>query len=163
MSDLVIAVFHSTVAARAAGALLAAMQDKAEVEAEDIVVASRGLQGQVVLDQSMRMATGRSLGGGRWGMVIGMLFLMGEQGRPAAVERAGLDPQFLRDVAAALDDERAALGLRVRKLGIDRVIEVLGAQARPVRVIRTRMSAAAEAALFTLQADLPDLPRPAGL
>jgi len=165
MSDLLIVVFRTADDARLAGAALAAMQDAAEVEAEDITVITRGPEGRVVLDHSTRLATGQALGGGRWGTAIGLLFLDGELGQPAVILNAGLDPRFMSEVAAALDQGGAALGLRVRKLGIERVVAAMVRRSGYVKAIRTRMSSGTEAALAAVQEGLPAqvlTPKPQG-
>ncbi|OYW58667.1 MAG: hypothetical protein B7Z10_11465 [Rhodobacterales bacterium 32-66-7] len=155
MSDLLIAVFRSADDARAAGAALAALQDAAEVEAEDITVITRGPGGRVILDHSTRAATGLALGGGRWGTLLGLLFLDEAQGLPAAIQNAGLDPRFLHQVSGALDQGGAALGLRVRKLGIDRVATAMAGRPGYLSAIRTRLAPTVEAALKAVQDGLP--------
>lgn len=155
MSELLIVVFSTADNARSAGAPLAAFQDQAEVEAEDITVFTRGPEGRVVLDHSTRAATGQALGGGRWGTAIGLLFLDGDLGQPAVILNAGLDPRFVNEVAVALDQGGAALGLRVRKLGLDQVLAAMVRRPGYVRAIHTRMSSAAEAALVAVQDGLP--------
>ncbi len=156
MSDLLILVFRTADEARSAGSALAALQDTAEVEAEDITVITRGLEGDVTLDHSTRAATGQPLGGGRWGTVIGLLFLDGEMGQPAALRNASLDPGFTRDVATALDGGQAALGLRVRKLGVERAMAAMAGRPGHIKTIRTRLSPEAEAALAAVQGGLPE-------
>ena len=156
MSDLLIFVFRSADDARSAGAALAALQDAAEVEAEDITVITRGSEGDVILDHSTRATTGQALGGGRWGTVIGLLFLDSALGQPAALRNAGLDPEFTRAVEAALDGGRAALGLRVRKLGVDRAVAAMVGRPGHIKTIRTRLSLEAEAALGAVKGGLPE-------
>lgn len=162
MSDLILLFYRSQSAAFVAGEALAVLQQEAGTEPEDIVVVTKNATGRVSVNQSIDLATGRPLGGGRWGTMIGMLFLDSRKpsadGRGLAAQflETGLQPEFLRQVAKALDKGDAAVGLRVRLLGADRVLKrVEGLRGAP-KVLRTRLDAATEEALFDLQARIPE-------
>ena len=75
MSDLIIAIYRSQDVAFVAGEMLAAFQQEAGVEPEDIVVVTRDGADRLAVNQSIDLATSAPLGGGRWGMLIGMMFL----------------------------------------------------------------------------------------
>lgn len=161
MSDLILAAYGSRTAAFAAGERLAALQVEAAVEPEDIVVVTRGGPGRVSLNQSLDAVTGKPLGGGQWGTLLGMLFLDGRnptgqgQGLAEQLLASGLDADFLRDVSASLTPQGAVVGLRVRKLGVDRVRARLDAlEGRPT-ILRARLSTETEAALRDLQEQIP--------
>lgn len=155
MSYLMIAVFRSAETARSAAEVFARMQDTAEVTTEDISVVTRAPEGRVTLDHMTRQATGQPLGGGRWGVTLGLLFLDGDLGQPSAVLNSGIERGFLDDAATALDGGHAAVVTRVRKLGITRSVAAMARCSGYVRVIRTRLDPQAEAALKAVQSGLP--------
>jgi uncharacterized membrane protein len=162
LSDLIIAAYRSQNAAFVAGESLAALQQEAGTEPEDIVVVTRDATGRVSINQSIDLATGKPLGGGRWGALIGMLFLdarkpmVGGVGLASQFRTAGLDGGFLQDVFHALDAKGAAIGLRVRLLGAKRVVERLQALPGTPRILQTRIGAEAEEALYDMQGQIPD-------
>ncbi len=162
MSDLILAVYRSQSAAFVAGESLAALQQAAGTEPEDIVVITRDKAGRVSVNQSIDLATGEALGGGRWGTLIGMLFLdsrgptAGNRGLAAQFRATGLDERFLQDAAHALDKGGGAVGLRVRLLGRDRVLEKLKSLKGSPKVLWTRLSPDTEDALHDMQGQIPE-------
>ncbi|MDZ4085201.1 MAG: DUF1269 domain-containing protein [Tabrizicola sp.] len=162
MSDLIIAAYRSRNAAFVAGERLAALQQAAGTEPEDIVVVTSDATGRVSVNQSIDLASGAPLGGGRWGALIGMMFLdrrkpvEGGVGLASQFLAAGLDSSFLQEVPALLETGGAAVGMRVRLLGAQRVTEALQKQAGTPRILQTRIGAEAEEALYDLQAQIPD-------
>lgn len=161
MSDLIIALFGSQSAAFAAGKSLAALQRDAGVEAEDIVVVTRSAAGRVTVNQSIDLATGKPLGGGRWGALIGLLFLDGRapdgtgHGLAEQLHAAGLDAGFLHDVSHGLTSAGAAVGIHVRMLGADLVRARLQDGSEKPRILHARLSAGTEDALEDLQDRVP--------
>jgi uncharacterized membrane protein len=162
VSDLVIIVYRSLDAAYVAGENLAALQQEAGVEPEDIVVVTRNADGRVSVNQSIDLATGSALGGGRWGTLIGMLFLdrrkpvANGKGLAAQFHNAGLDGKFLQDVAKCLDKGGAAVGMRVRMLGSDRVVKTVKGLKGTPKILKTRLGAETEEALHNMQDQIPD-------
>jgi uncharacterized membrane protein len=162
LSDLIIAVYRSQNAAFVAGESLAALQQEAGTEPEDIVVITRDANGRVSVNQSVDLATGAALGGGRWGSLIGMLFLDrrkpvdGGVGLSSQLRAAGLDARFLQDVVQSLDVGGAAVGMRVRLLGAVRVVERLRDRSGNPRILQTRIDAETEETLYDMQGQIPD-------
>jgi uncharacterized membrane protein len=162
MSDLIILAYRSQDTAFVAGEALAALQQEAGTEPEDIVVVSRDANGKVQINQSVDLATGQPLGGGKWGMLIGMLFLDRRKlktesaGLAAQFKRAGVPETFLDDVRGALVKNGAAIGMRVRLLGADRVIERARTLNGTPEVFRCRLSAEAESNLYDMQDRIPE-------
>lgn len=162
MSDLIIAAYRSQTAAFVAGERLAVLQQEAGTEPEDIVVVTRDATGRVSVNQSIDLASGKPLAGGRWGALIGLLFLdrrkpvEGGVGLASQFRAAGLDSGFLQEVATLLDAGDAAVGMRVRLLGAKRVTETLQKQAGNPRILQTRIGAEAEEALYDMQGQIPD-------
>lgn len=162
MSDLIIAVYRNQSAAFSAGETLAALQRSAGTEPEDIVVVTRDKSGRVTINQSISLATGAALAGGRWGALIGLLFLDPVKPHPkgkglgAQFRAAGLDDRFLQDVGRSLAKPGAAVGLRVRLLGRDRVVDALKGTKGSPRILWTRLGPDAEEALADMQDRIPE-------
>jgi len=162
VSDLIIAVYRNAAAAFSAGESLAALQQSAGTEPEDIVVVMRDASGRVTINQSISLATGEPLAGGRWGALIGMLFLAPPKSNPngkglgAQFRAAGLDDRFLQDIGRSLPKQGAAIGMRVRLLGKDRVIDALKGQKGSPKILWTRLNPDAEEALVDMQGQIPE-------
>lgn len=162
MSDLILAIYRSQTAAFVAGESLAVLQQEAGTEPEDIVVVTRDMSGRVSVHQSIDLATGSPLGGGRWGTIIGTLFLdsrkpgPGSRGLAAQLHAAGLEPQFLQDVVQGLVKGGGAVGIRVRLLGKDRVVERLRSLKGTPKIRWTRLDADTEEALHDMQGQIPE-------
>jgi uncharacterized membrane protein len=161
VSDLILSVYRTQTAAFAAGENLAALQQAAGTAPEDIVVITRDAAGRVSVNQSIDLATGAPLGGGRWGTLIGMLFLdkrkpvPGAKGLAAQLRAAGLEQKFLQDVATALPKGGGALGIRVRLLGRKRVIDGLNGLKGNPKILWTTLSADTEEALIDMLDQIP--------
>lgn len=162
MSDLILAIYRTPNAAFAAGQALAVFQRASGTEAEDIVVVTRDASGRVGINQSIDLATGKPLGDGRWGALIGLMFLDRRKPQPdakglAAQFRAvGLDEGFLQDATKALGKGGAAVGMRVRLLGRDRVVEKLTSMPGKLRIFWTRLGPDTEDALLDMQGQIPE-------
>jgi uncharacterized membrane protein len=155
MSELIIVNFRSAKAAFEAGAALAVVQGQARTEPEDIVVITRDTDGRVAVNQSVNRTTGKTLGGGAWGMLIGMLFADRSEQLAKQFRNLGLAPDFLTALEKAPPKSGAAVGMRVRMLGADRVVDLLKSRDGAGKVIRTQLSAEAEDQLIDLQAKIP--------
>jgi uncharacterized membrane protein len=161
VSDLIVAVYRSQNAAFVAGENLAVLQQSAGTAPEDIVVVTRDKSGRVAINQSTNLATGEPLGGGRWGTLIGLMFLdnskpaPGATGLGAQLRATGLDEKFQQRVANALEKGGAAVGMRVRLLGRDPVIARLESLKGNPTILWTRLSADTEEALEDMQGQIP--------
>ncbi len=163
MSDLIVVAFRSEAAATAARNALLALQQAAGTEPEDIILVTRTGAGQITLDQSTWHATGLPLGGGRWGMLIGSLFLddrkptkQSKKGLAALFRKAGLDAAFLQDVSQSLDSGGTALGMRVRKLGAKAVLDRLASLPETGMVMHRALSADVESDFEALHDVIPE-------
>ncbi|MFM7336594.1 MAG: DUF1269 domain-containing protein [Tabrizicola sp.] len=162
MSDLIIAIYRTQNPAFVAGEALASFQQEAGTEPEDIVAVTRDASGRVSLNQSIDLASGRPLGGGNWGVLIGTMFLdrrkpqPDEKGLAARFRAVGLDQAFLQEITASLGKGGAAIGMRVRLLGKDRVIEKLTSLPGKSKICWTRLSPDTEDALLDMQGQIPD-------
>ena len=128
-------------------AALAVLQQEAGTKPEDFVVVTRDVTGRISVNQSTDMATGLPLGGGRWGTMIGILFLDSRKpvpngkGLSSQLLATGLEEGFLRSAGQALEMGTAVVGLRVRLLGADRVLNRIKALKDTPKVLRTRLDA----------------------
>jgi uncharacterized membrane protein len=163
MSDLIVAAFRSEAAATAARNALLALQQTAGTEPEDIILVTQTGAGQITLDQSVWLATGMPLGGGRWGMLIGSLFLDGrkpgkrsQKGLAALFRKAGLDVAFLQDVSQSLASGGAAVGMRVRNLGAKAVTDRLAGLPETGKVMHSALSAEVESELAAMHDLIPE-------
>jgi uncharacterized membrane protein len=156
MSDLIIVAFPDEATAYAAADALIQLQKQHLVEMEDVVVVTRDEKGRVDLNQSTNLVTGGAIGGGLWGTLIGLLFLNPVVGAAVGAGAGalvgkfsdmGINDDFLREVGQSLDKGGAAVGMLVRKITTDKVIERLEPFREKGRVIHTSLSHEAEAQL----------------
>lgn len=162
MSDLILLAYRSQSAAFVAGEALAVLQQEAGTEPEDIVVITRDPSGRISVNQSTDLATGLPLGGGRWGTLIGMLFLdprkplPGGKGLAAQLLEAGLDAAFLQAASRSLTAGTAVVGLRVRLLGADAVLDRVKSLTGAPTILQARLDPATEDALYDMLAQIPE-------
>ena len=156
MSDLIVVAFPDEATAFAAGKALVALQKEFLIEMEDVVVVTRAENGRVTLHQATDLTTGGAIGGGLWGALIGMLFLnpvvgaavgAGAGALAGKFSDIGIDDNFLRNIGKSLDKGGAAVGLLVRKMTADKVLERLAPFGKKGRVMQTSLSHEAEARL----------------
>ena len=169
MADLIIIAFPDEATAFAAGEALVALQKQYLIEMEDVVVVTRGEDGRVQLNQSVNLVTGGAIGGGLWGTLIGLLFLnpvvgavvgAGAGALAGRFSDMGIDDQFLKDIGQSLDKGGAAVGMLIRKITADKVLERLEPFRNKGRVIHTSLSHAAEARLKEFLETVPPLQFP---
>jgi uncharacterized membrane protein len=169
MSDLIIVAFPDEATALAAREALMALQKQYLIEMEDAVVVTRDEDGQVHLNQSVNLTTGGAIGGGIWGTLIGVLFLnplvgaavgAGAGALAGKFSDIGINDQFLRDIGQSLDKGGAAVGMLVRKVTADKVLEKLEPFREKGRVIHTSLSREAEEKLKAFLEKVPPLHLP---
>jgi uncharacterized membrane protein len=169
MPDLIIVAFPDEATAFAAGKALVALQKEYLIEMEDVVVVTRDDSGKVSLHQSVNLTTGGAIGGGLWGTLIGLLFLnpvvgaavgAGAGALAGKFSDIGIDDGFLRDIGQSLDKGGAAVGLLVRKLTTDKVLDRLEPFREKGRVMHTSLSHEAETRLKAFLEKVPPLGLP---
>jgi uncharacterized membrane protein len=169
MSDLIIVAFPDEATAFAAGEALVGLQKQYLIEMEDVVVVTRDENGRVKLHQSVNLTTGGAIGGGLWGTLIGLLFLNPVVGAAVGAGAGalmgkfsdiGIDDDFLKDVGESLDKGGAAVGMLIRKITTDKVMERLEPFREKGRVIHTSLSREAEARLKEFLEKVPPLHLP---
>ena len=115
-------------------AALAKMQKDYLIEMEDAVVVTKDKDGNTKLHQAVNLPATGAVGGGFWGMLIGMLFLNPLIG--AAVGAAsgaiagklsdiGINDKMMKDLATSFSLGSSALFVLVRKATADKVLDGL--------------------------------------
>jgi uncharacterized membrane protein len=134
MSDLLVVAFPTEEKAEEVRKKLLDMQQEYLIELEDAVVAVKQPNGQVKLNQLFHPARFGAVSGALWGTLIGLIFLMPLVGTAigaasgaigGALTDAGINDQFMKDAAKALQSGNAALFLLIRKMTTDKVLEAL--------------------------------------
>ncbi|MFE1599720.1 DUF1269 domain-containing protein [Methylobacterium sp. ID0610] len=154
MSDLVFIAFPSEDKAEQVRRQILALQREYLIELGDAVVAVKTADGQIKLNQMMNMTAAGAASGGLWGTLIGFIFLMPLLGTAVGAASGalagrltdvGINDQFMKDAAGALQPGTAGLFLLVRRMTTDKVL----ADLRGVggTVMRTSFDETKEAAL----------------
>jgi uncharacterized membrane protein len=131
MSDLVFIAFPSEQKAEEVREKILAMQKEYLIELGDAVVAVKTADGRIKLNQMMNTTAAGALTGAFWGTLVGFIFLSPLVG--AAIGAAsgalggrftdvGINDQFMKDAAGALQPGSAGLFLLVRKMTTDKVL-----------------------------------------
>ena len=90
MSTLVAVVFDDPTTAFEMRTSLLKMQKEHLIELEDSVVVTKTEKGRTKLDQATSLTSAGAIGGGFWGMLIGLIFLNPLLG--AAIGATAIDP-----------------------------------------------------------------------
>lgn len=156
MSTLVAVVFNDEHTAFAMRAELARMQKELLIELEDAVVVTRDANGKTKLDQAVNLTSAGALGGGFWGMLIGMIFLnpllgfalgAGAGALSGKFSDIGLDDKMMKDLAQSFKPGSSALFVIVRRATTDKVLAGLKQFAGKGKVFQTSLNKDDEAAL----------------
>src|SRR5262245_1481970 len=156
MSDLVAIVFDDEITAFEMRAALLKMQAQYLITLEDSVVVTKNQQGAIKLDQAVNLTAAGAVGGGFWGMLIGLLFLnplLGAAVGAAAGALAGrfkdigINDQMMKDLAQSFKPGTSALFVLVRKVTADKVLDGLKSFAGKGKVFKTSLNKDDEATL----------------
>lgn len=154
MSDLVFIAFPTEQKAEEVREKVLAMQKEYLIELGDAVVAVKDDKGRIKLNQLMNMTTTGAVSGAMWGTLVGLIFLnpllgaaigAGSGALSGKLVDVGINDQFMKDSAEALQPGTAGLFLLIRKMTTDKVLADLkgvGGQ-----VMRTSFDETKEAAL----------------
>jgi uncharacterized membrane protein len=130
------------------------MQKEYLIELGDAVIAVRDAKGRVKLNQLFHTTAASAVSGAFWGTLIGFIFLMPLVGTAVGAASGalggklmdvGINDQFMKDAAQALQPGTAGLFLLIRKMTTDKVLEDL--QGVGGTVMRTSFDHTKEAAL----------------
>ena len=156
MSDLITVVFDDETTAFDARAALAKMQKEYLIEMEDVVVATKTEKGKVKLHQATNLTMAGAVGGGFWGMLIGMLFLnpllgmavgAGAGAVSGALSDTGIENKMMKELAASFKPGNSALFVLVKKVTGDKVLEGMKDFTCKGKVFQTSLSTDDEEAL----------------
>jgi uncharacterized membrane protein len=134
MSNLVVIGFDDEHTAFDMRAALAKLQKEYLIEMEDVVVVTKNDKGKVKLHQAVNLTAAGAVGGGFWGMLIGMIFLnplvgaavgAGAGAISGKFSDIGIDDKFIKELGETITPETSALFVLVRKATPDKVLEEL--------------------------------------
>ena len=154
MSDLVVIGFNDEHTAFEMRAALAKMQKEYLIEMEDIVVVTQDDNGKVTLHQATNLPAAGAVGGGFWGMLIGMIFMnpllgaavgAGSGALAGFLSDIGISDEFMKDLGSTLRPGTSALFVLFRKMTADKVLERL--KQFKGRVLQTSLTKDQEEAL----------------
>ena len=134
MSDLIVVGYDDMFKAEEVRLKLLKMQKEYLVDLEDAVVAVKKADGKVKLNQMYHLAASGAVGGGFWGMLIGLMFLnpilgavvgAGAGATAGALSDVGINDDFMKKVAEQLQPDTSVLFVLIRKMTADKVLEEL--------------------------------------
>jgi uncharacterized membrane protein len=156
MSTLVAVVFEDETTAFDMRAALLKMQKDYLIQMEDSVVVIKNQNGTIKLDQAINLTAAGAVGGGFWGMLIGLLFLNPLLGAAigaaagaisARFKDIGINDQWMKDLAQSFKPGSSALFVLVRRMTADKVLEGLKQFSGRGKVFQTSLNKDDEAAL----------------
>ncbi len=154
MSDLVFIAFPSEQKAEEVREKVLEMQKEYLIELGDAVVAVKDDKGRIKLNQLMNTTAAGAVSGALWGTLIGLIFLNPLLGTAigaasgalgGSLTDVGINDQFMKDAASALQPGTAGLFLLIRKMTTDKVLADLKGVGGTV--MRTSLDETKEAAL----------------
>jgi uncharacterized membrane protein len=110
------------------------MQRDYLIDLEDAVVAVKDPAGKVKLHQAVNLTAAGAARGGFWGTLVGMIFLnpllglavgAGAGAVAGALSDAGINDDFMKELAATMKPGSSALFVLVRSMTPDKVLEEL--------------------------------------
>lgn len=131
MSDLVFIAFPTEQKAEEVRQKVLALQKEYLIELGDAVVVVKDEKGHVKLHQLMNLTAAGAASGALWGTLVGFIFLMPLLGTAIGAASGalggkltdvGINDQFMKDAAGALQPGTAGLFLLIRKMTTDKVL-----------------------------------------
>ena len=147
MSELIVIGYDSPFEAEEVRIRLIKMQRDYLIDLEDAVVAVKQENGKVKLNQAINLTAAGATGGGFWGAFIGLLFLnpllgavvgAGAGAISGALSDAGINDDFMKNLASTLKPGSSALFVLARKVTPDKVLEDLAGTGG--KIIHTSLS-----------------------
>jgi uncharacterized membrane protein len=147
MSDLIVVAYEDQYKAEEVRLTLMRLQRDYLIDLEDAVVAVKKDEGKVKLHQVHNVTASGAVGGGFWGLLIGLLFLhpllgfavgAGTGAVAGALADVGINDNFMKELADTLKPGSSALFVLVRKATPDKVLDEL--RGAGGKVIRTSLS-----------------------
>src|SRR5215831_13233415 len=156
MSTMVAVVFEDESSAFEMRGALVKMQNQFLLDMDDAVVVTRDPNGKTKLHQAVSLTATGAVGGGFWGMIVGLLFLnpllgaaigAGAGALAGKFHEIGVDDRMIGDLRAALKPGTSALFVVIRNVTVDRVLDGLKQFAGRGKVFQTSLSKDDERAL----------------
>ncbi len=156
MSTLVAVVFDDETTAFEMRTALLKMQKQHLIDLEDSVVVIRDQKGKTRLDQAVNLTAAGAVGGGFWGMLIGLIFLnpllgfavgAGAGALSGSMSDIGLNDKMMKDLAQSFKPGSSALFVLVRKATSDKVLDGLKDFVGKGKLFQTSLNKDDEAAL----------------
>jgi uncharacterized membrane protein len=131
MSDLVFIAFPTEQKAEEVRQKVLSLQRDYLIELGDAVVVVKNETGQVKLNQLINLTAAGAATGAMWGTLVGFIFLAPLLGTALGAASGalsgklsdiGINDQFMRDAASALQPNTAGLFLLIRKMTTDKVL-----------------------------------------
>ena len=156
MSDLVVIAFDDEATGFELRSELVKMQTEYLIQLEDAVVVTRPSAEDIQLHQAVNLTAAGAVGGGFWGMLIGLLFLNPLIGAAAGAAGGalagrltdiGISDKMMKDLADSFTPGSAALFVLIKKVTADKVLERLKPFAGKGTVFKTSLNKDDETAL----------------
>lgn len=156
MSTLIGVLFEDETTAFEMRVALLRMQKEHLIDLEDSVVVMKDQKGKIKLDQATSLTRAGAIGGGFWGMLIGLIFLNPLLGAAIGaatgtvlgrLEDIGLNDQVMKDLAKSFKPGSSALFILVRRATADKVLDGLKSFAGKGKVFQTSLNKDDELAL----------------
>ncbi|MDB5597328.1 MAG: hypothetical protein JWM36_4289 [Hyphomicrobiales bacterium] len=131
MSDLVFIAFPTEEKAEEVRQKVLSLQREYLIELADAVVVVKNEVGQVKLNQLINLTAAGAATGAMWGTLVGFIFLAPLLGTALGAASGalsgklsdiGINDQFMKDAAGALQPNTAGLFLLIRKMTTDKVL-----------------------------------------
>jgi len=131
MSDLVFIAFPTEQKAEEVRQKVLSLQREYLIELGDAVVVVKDEKGHVKLNQMINLTATGAASGALWGTLIGFIFLSPLIGTAIGAASGalggkfsdiGINDQFMKDAASALQPNTAGLFLLIRKMTTDKVL-----------------------------------------
>ncbi len=153
MSDLIVVGFKDEFKADEVMNELRRLQSEYLVDLEDAAVVIRNQEGKVKIKQAQELVGAGAVGGGYWGLLLGVIFfnpifpLIGAAAGAlsGALSDIGINDDFMRDLGGTIEPGTSAIFVLVRKSTPDRVLADLSKFEG--KVLRTSLSKEDEAKL----------------
>jgi uncharacterized membrane protein len=154
MSELIVIGYDNPFQAEEVRTKLLKLQRDYLIDLGDAVVAIKGADGKVKLNQYYQLTQAGAIGGGFWGALVGMLFLnpllgaavgAGAGAISGALSDVGINDDFMKSLAETFTPNTSALFILVRKVTPDKVMEEL--RGAGGKIIQTSLSHDDEAKL----------------
>src|SRR6478609_7286360 len=133
-SDLVFIAFPSEAKAEEVRQRVLALQKEYLIELADAVVVVKDDKGTIKLNQLMNTTAAGAASGAFWGTLVGFLFMMPLVGTAIGAASGalggkltdvGINDQFMKDTASALQPGSAGLFLLIKSMTADKVLKEL--------------------------------------